>query len=75
MQLDLMVLVQDSPDTPVRALSVIALAIVKDATSWGTHRGFMDFLDLLTNVTCQTSDIDLSIGLLVSDKTYALDLG
>lgn len=75
MRLDLVVLGQDIPDKRVKALSVIALAIVKDVSSWGSHRGFIDFLDLLTNVTCQTPDIDLSIGLLVSDKTYALDLG
>ena len=66
---------QDSTDAPAKALSVIVLVSVKDSTSWGTHRRFIDFLDMLTNITHQTPDIDLSIGLLVSDKTYSQDLG
>ena len=57
------------------AMSVMVLVTVKDRTSWGTNRGFMDFLDMLNNVTHQTPEIDLSFGLLVSDKTYAHHLG
>ena len=66
---------QDNTEAPLKPLSVIVLASVKDSTSWGTNRGFLDFLDMLINITHQTPNTDISIGLLVSDKTYSLDLG
>lgn len=56
-------------------MSLLALSIVKDSQSWGANRGLLDFLNLLTNLTQQTPDVKLSLGLLISDTTTYTDLG
>lgn len=66
---------QEASNTSGQQMSLLALSIVKDSQSWGANRGFLDFLNLLTNLTQQTPDVKLSLGLLVSDATTYTDLG
>lgn len=66
---------QETNYTDDMATSLLALAVVKDSRSWGTDRQFVDFLHLLTNLTQQTPNVKLSLGLLVSDMSTYLDLG
>lgn len=66
---------QKKMQTRPEELSLLVLSIVKDSKSWGTNRGFLDFLSLLANMTQQTPDLKLSLGLLASDMTTYLDLG
>ena len=67
--------VQEAANTSGQQISVLALSIVKDSQSWGVDREFLDFLTLLTNLTQQTPDVKLSLGLLASDTTTYTDLG
>ena len=67
--------IQEASNTSGRQMSLLALSIVKDSRSWGANRGFLDLLNLLTNLTQQTPDMKLSLGLLISDTTTYTDLG
>ncbi|KAL0050695.1 hypothetical protein WJX82_005308 [Trebouxia sp. C0006] len=65
----------EASNTSGQQMSLLALSIVKDSRSWGANRGLLDFLNLLTNLTQQTPDVKLSLGLLISDTTTYTDLG
>lgn len=56
-------------------VSLLVLAVVKDKRSWGKDRGFLDFLNLLVNMTQQTPDLTLSLGILASDTATYRELG
>lgn len=67
--------VQEAANTSGQEISLLALSTVKDSQSWGVNRGFLYFLNLLTNLTQQTPSVKLYVGLLASDTTTYTDLG
>ena len=65
---------QESYDQDAGCLSVLVLVIAKDNGSWGRGRTFVDFLQLLTNLTLQAFDVRLSLGVSISDAVAYADL-
>ena len=53
---------------------LLVLSIVRDNQSWGDKRGFADYLSLLVEITQTSPDLDVSLGLLVSDVQTLSDI-
>lgn len=53
---------------------LLVSSIVKNSQSWGDKRGFADYLSLLVKITQTSPDLDISLGLLVSDVHALSDI-
>ena len=59
---------EDGVDPGDQPFSLLVLSIVKDNSSWGKSREFQDYLSLLMNITQETSNLQLALGLSIADE-------
>ena len=66
---------KDAADPGNQIFSLLVLSIVKDSSSWGKNREFKDYLSLLMNITQETSNLQLALGLSIADERTFSGIG
>lgn len=55
--------------------NLLVLSIVRDTSSWGKDRDFQHYLNLLLNITQDTANLQLALGLSIADQHAYSEIG